>query len=94
LGGTIAVMGSRVIGYTSAGALGCVTTAFIARIGWRREETRLTPQQLQAQQIVSILCTGHYLWAILDENGIMNNDGDLMQNNIGLNMGFHSKSPS
>jgi len=53
LGGTIAVMGSRVIGYTSAGALGCVTTAFIARIGWRREETRLTPQQLQAQQIVS-----------------------------------------
>lgn len=54
LGGTIAVMGSRVIGYTSAGALGCVTTAFIARIGWRREERKLTPQQLQAQQVVSI----------------------------------------
>lgn len=53
LGGTIAVMGSRVIGYTSAGALGCVTMAFIARIGWRREEAKLTPEQLQAQQIVS-----------------------------------------
>ncbi|KAH8251847.1 hypothetical protein KR038_009400, partial [Drosophila bunnanda] len=65
LGGTIAVMGSRVIGYTSAGALGCVTTAFIARIGWRREENKLTPQQLQAQQIASVPRRLDLLWKFL-----------------------------
>ncbi|KAH8354411.1 hypothetical protein KR084_010374, partial [Drosophila pseudotakahashii] len=65
LGGTIAVMGSRVIGYTSAGALGCVTTAFIARIGWRREEARLTPQQLQAQQIASVPKRLDLMWKFL-----------------------------
>ncbi|XP_020816391.1 mitochondrial sodium/hydrogen exchanger 9B2 isoform X2 [Drosophila serrata] len=65
LGGTIAVMGSRVIGYTSAGALGCVTTAFIARIGWRREENKLTPQQLQAQQIASVPKRLDLLWKFL-----------------------------
>ncbi|KAH8416667.1 hypothetical protein KR222_005024, partial [Zaprionus bogoriensis] len=52
LGGAIAVMGSRAIGYTSAGALGCVMMAFIAGIGWKREELKLTPQQLQAYQVV------------------------------------------
>ncbi|XP_065721993.2 sodium/hydrogen exchanger 9B2 isoform X3 [Drosophila suzukii] len=65
LGGTIAVMGSRVIGYTSAGALGCVTTAFIARIGWRREEARLTPPQLQAQQIASVPKRLDLMWKFL-----------------------------
>ncbi|KMZ05222.1 sodium/hydrogen exchanger 9B2 isoform X1 [Drosophila simulans] len=65
LGGTIAVMGSRVIGYTSAGALGCVTTAFIARIGWRREEARLTAQQLQAQQIASVPKRLDLMWKFL-----------------------------
>ncbi|XP_022230053.2 sodium/hydrogen exchanger 9B1 isoform X2 [Drosophila obscura] len=65
LGGTIAVMGSRVIGYTSAGALGCVTTAFIARIGWRREESKLTPQQLQAHQIASVPKRLDLLWKFL-----------------------------
>lgn len=53
LGGSIAVMGSRIIGYTSAGALGCVMLAFIAGIGWKREELKLTPYQMQATQIVS-----------------------------------------
>jgi len=53
LGGTIAVMGSRVIGFTSAGALGCVMMAFIAGIGWKRQELKMTPQQLQAYQVVS-----------------------------------------
>ncbi|XP_032577583.1 sodium/hydrogen exchanger 9B2 isoform X1 [Drosophila sechellia] len=65
LGGTISVMGSRVIGYTSAGALGCVTTAFIARIGWRREEARLTAQQLQAQQIASVPKRLDLMWKFL-----------------------------
>ncbi|XP_026839830.1 sodium/hydrogen exchanger 9B2 isoform X1 [Drosophila erecta] len=65
LGGTIAVMGSRVIGYTSAGALGCVTTAFIARIGWRREEARLTAQQLQAQQTASVPKRLDLMWKFL-----------------------------
>ncbi|XP_017082761.2 sodium/hydrogen exchanger 9B2 isoform X1 [Drosophila eugracilis] len=65
LGGTIAVMGSRVIGYTSAGALGCVTTAFIARIGWRREEARLKPEQLQAQQVASVPKRLDLMWKFL-----------------------------
>ncbi|XP_068156182.1 sodium/hydrogen exchanger 9B1 isoform X2 [Drosophila tropicalis] len=65
LGGTIAVMGSRVIGYTSAGALGCVTTAFIARIGWKREESKLSPQQLQAHQIASVPKRLDLMWKFL-----------------------------
>lgn len=36
LGGTISVMGSKVVGYPSAGALGCVIVAFVANIGWKR----------------------------------------------------------
>ncbi|KAH8284322.1 hypothetical protein KR018_003924 [Drosophila ironensis] len=65
LGGTIAVMGSRVIGYTSAGALGCVTMAFIARIGWRREESKLAPEELQAQQIASVPRRLDLMWKFL-----------------------------
>lgn len=64
LGGSIAVMGSRAIGYTSAGALGCVMTAFIAGIGWKREEKKMTPQQLRAYQVVrrlTIATVLHYL---------------------------------
>lgn len=53
LGGTIAVMGSKTIGYPSAGALGCVTVAFIAGIGWKRQEKKLTPKQLEAYETVS-----------------------------------------
>ncbi|XP_050321119.1 sodium/hydrogen exchanger 9B2 isoform X1 [Bactrocera neohumeralis] len=45
LGGTIAVMGSRAIGYPSAGALGCMTIAFFAGIGWKRQQRQLTAQQ-------------------------------------------------
>ena len=45
LGGTVAVMGSKVIGYPSAGALGCVTVAFTAGYGWKQQEDKLTPQQ-------------------------------------------------
>lgn len=54
LGGTIAVMGSRIIGYTSAGALGCVMLACIGGIGWKREALKMTPQQLQAYEIVRL----------------------------------------
>lgn len=39
-GGTIAVMGSKAIGYPSAGALGCVTVAFVAGIGWKKQELK------------------------------------------------------
>uniref|UniRef100_W8B8J4 Mitochondrial sodium/hydrogen exchanger 9B2 n=2 Tax=Ceratitis capitata TaxID=7213 RepID=W8B8J4_CERCA len=49
LGGTISVMGSRTIGYPSAGALGCMTIAFFAGIGWKGQQQHLTPQQLQRQ---------------------------------------------
>lgn len=36
LGGFFSVLGSKFIGYPSAGALGCITIAFVAGIGWRR----------------------------------------------------------
>ncbi|XP_049305618.1 sodium/hydrogen exchanger 9B2 isoform X4 [Bactrocera dorsalis] len=49
LGGTIAVMGSRAIGYPSAGVLGCMTIAFFAGIGWKRQQRQLTAQQRQRQ---------------------------------------------
>lgn len=47
------MMGSKTIGYPSAGALGCVTVAFIAGIGWKRQEKKLTPKQLEAYETVS-----------------------------------------
>ncbi|XP_034485487.1 sodium/hydrogen exchanger 9B2 isoform X2 [Drosophila innubila] len=65
LGGTIAVMGSRVIGFTSAGALGCVMMAFIAGIGWKRQEQKMTPQQLQAYQLASVPKRLDLLWKFL-----------------------------
>ncbi|EDV94686.1 GH18256 [Drosophila grimshawi] len=65
LGGTIAVMGSRIIGYTSAGALGCVMMAFIAGIGWKREELRMSPQQLEEHQIASVPKRLDLLWKFL-----------------------------
>lgn len=36
LGGLFSVMASKFIGYPSAGALGCITIAFVARICWKR----------------------------------------------------------
>lgn len=56
LGGAIAVMGSKAIKYPSAGALGCVTVAFIAGIGWKRQQEKLTPKQQQIHENVSLLC--------------------------------------
>lgn len=68
LGGSIAVMGSRAIGYTSAGALGCVMTAFIAGIGWKREEKKMTAQQLQAYQVVRRLTVDTVLQSLVNYN--------------------------
>lgn len=36
LAGTLSVVGSKLIGYPSAGALGCITTAFVAGTGWKK----------------------------------------------------------
>lgn len=36
LGGLFSVMASKFIGYPSAGALGCITIAFVARICGKR----------------------------------------------------------
>lgn len=36
LGGTFSVTASKFIGYPSAGALGCITIAFVAAVGWKR----------------------------------------------------------
>ncbi|XP_067630189.1 sodium/hydrogen exchanger 9B2 [Eurosta solidaginis] len=49
LGGTISVMGSRFIGYPSAGALGCMTSTFFASIGWKRQQRQGKAQQPQRQ---------------------------------------------
>lgn len=37
LGGCVAVIGSKAIGYPSAGALGCTIVSFVAGIGWKKE---------------------------------------------------------
>ncbi|KAL5284996.1 SLC9B2.2 family protein [Megaselia abdita] len=37
LGGCVAVIGSKAIGYPSAGALGCTMVSFVAGVGWKRE---------------------------------------------------------
>uniref|UniRef100_A0A1A9UZV4 Uncharacterized protein n=1 Tax=Glossina austeni TaxID=7395 RepID=A0A1A9UZV4_GLOAU len=55
LGGTISVMGSKAVGYTSAGALGCVTLAFIAGIGWKRQQLKLTAEERHANE--NLYCT-------------------------------------
>ncbi|XP_058055767.1 sodium/hydrogen exchanger 9B2 [Anopheles bellator] len=36
LAGTLSVVGSKAIGYPTAGALGCIVTAFVAGTGWRK----------------------------------------------------------
>ncbi|XP_049279751.1 sodium/hydrogen exchanger 9B2 isoform X3 [Anopheles funestus] len=36
LAGTLSVVGSKKVGYPSAGALGCIVTAFVAGTGWRK----------------------------------------------------------
>uniref|UniRef100_A0A2M4AMQ4 Putative cation proton antiporter n=2 Tax=Anopheles triannulatus TaxID=58253 RepID=A0A2M4AMQ4_9DIPT len=36
LAGTLSVVGSKAVGYPTAGALGCIVTAFVAGTGWRR----------------------------------------------------------
>lgn len=36
LAGTLSVAGSKLIGYPSAGALGCIVTAFVAGTGWKK----------------------------------------------------------
>ena len=39
------MMGSKVIGYPSAGALGCVTVAFVAGYGWKNQLEQLPPAE-------------------------------------------------
>lgn len=53
LGGMLAVLGSKYIGYPSAGALGCITIAFVAGIGWRQRATHLTAKQSGSVEYVS-----------------------------------------
>lgn len=38
LSGTLSVMGSKYLGYPSAGALGCISASFVAGTGWRRRK--------------------------------------------------------
>lgn len=37
LAGILSVVGSRGIGFPSAGALGCITISFVAGTGWRKQ---------------------------------------------------------
>lgn len=36
-GGLLATFGSRALDISGAGALGCLTLAFVAALGWRKE---------------------------------------------------------
>ncbi|XP_059218375.1 sodium/hydrogen exchanger 9B2 [Stomoxys calcitrans] len=65
LGGTISVIGSKVIKYPSAGALGCVTVAFIASMGWKRQLEKMTPQQRLANENASVSKRLDLLWKFL-----------------------------
>ncbi|XP_073818342.1 na[+]/H[+] hydrogen antiporter 2 isoform X2 [Musca autumnalis] len=65
LGGAIAVMGSKAIKYPSAGALGCVTVAFVAGIGWKRQQAKMTPQQRQSYENASVSKRLDLLWKFL-----------------------------
>ncbi|KAM7364323.1 na[+]/H[+] hydrogen antiporter 2 isoform 1-T4 [Cochliomyia hominivorax] len=65
LGGTIAVMGSKDIGYPSAGALGCVHVAFVANLGWKRQEKKLTPKQLEAYETANVGKRLDLMWKFL-----------------------------
>lgn len=65
LGGAISVMGSKAIKYPSAGALGCVTVAFVAGIGWKRQQKRMTPQQQQAYETVSLRWYNLYFFILV-----------------------------
>jgi NhaP-type Na+/H+ or K+/H+ antiporter len=38
--GALSVIGSKYLGYPSAGALGCITASFVAGTGWRRQKLR------------------------------------------------------
>ncbi|XP_037956938.1 sodium/hydrogen exchanger 9B1-like isoform X1 [Teleopsis dalmanni] len=65
LGGCISVMGSKAIGYPSAGALGCVTVAFIANIGWKQDQRKMTPEQLQENENCNVVKRLDLLWKFL-----------------------------
>uniref|UniRef100_A0A1A9ZZS2 Cation/H+ exchanger transmembrane domain-containing protein n=1 Tax=Glossina pallidipes TaxID=7398 RepID=A0A1A9ZZS2_GLOPL len=65
LGGTISVMGSKAVGYTSAGALGCVTLAFVAGIGWRRQQLKLTAEERHANENSTVAKRLDLLWKFL-----------------------------
>jgi hypothetical protein len=38
LSGTLSVVGSKAIGFPSAGALGCIMVALVAGTGWREQK--------------------------------------------------------
>ncbi|XP_075146265.1 na[+]/H[+] hydrogen antiporter 2 [Haematobia irritans] len=65
LGGAISVMGSKAINYPSAGALGCVTVAFIAGMGWKKQQQKMTSQQRQAYENASVSKRLDLLWKFL-----------------------------
>lgn len=54
--GSLSVIGSKAIGYPSAGALGCITHAFVAGTGWRRQSGK--------ESVSSIMHTSKiYFWS-------------------------------
>lgn len=55
LGGFFSVLGSKFIGYPSAGALGCITIAFVAGIGWRRRAKAAGATDIAAANVNAII---------------------------------------
>ncbi|XP_035776826.1 sodium/hydrogen exchanger 9B2-like isoform X1 [Anopheles albimanus] len=59
LAGTLSVVGSKAVGYPTAGALGCIVTAFVAGTGWRK---RPLPPGAQSNEVSVYL---DLLWKFL-----------------------------
>lgn len=49
------MMGSRYLGYTSAGALGCITASFTAGTGWRQRKAKNASFKCDVEMYLDLL---------------------------------------
>ncbi|XP_050100008.1 sodium/hydrogen exchanger 9B2 isoform X2 [Anopheles aquasalis] len=62
LAGTLSVVGSKAVGYPTAGALGCIVTAFVAGTGWRKRPLAGNPPAPDCNEVSVYL---DLLWKFL-----------------------------
>ncbi|KAG5673012.1 hypothetical protein PVAND_003091 [Polypedilum vanderplanki] len=55
LSGALSVMGSKYLGYPSAGALGCISASFVAGTGWRRHKKRNAAFATEVESYLDLL---------------------------------------